>query len=119
MGDWLDASEQAFMNFEIAPVYEAFIQTIEDNQSPLTGDVPFKVPAGQHYGNISCEDIAWTSAYPQITSMLYQYYGDTKTLERRYSSLVRYIENLISHAYSVTSNAHAGLAVCDNFRDWL
>ncbi len=47
MGDWLDASEQAFMNFEIAPVYEAFMQTIEDNQSPITGDVPFKVPAGK------------------------------------------------------------------------
>eukprot|EP01047_Picozoa_sp_COSAG01_P130874 COSAG01_NODE_60505_length_294_cov_1.051282_1_plen_36_part_10 len=36
--------------------------------------------------------------------MLYQYYGDTKTLERRYSSLVRYIENLISHSYNATSN---------------
>jgi alpha-L-rhamnosidase len=74
---------------------------------------------GRHFGNNSCNDIAWTSAYPQIAAMLYQYYGDTKTLERRYSSLVRYIENLISHSYNATSNAHAGLAVCDKFGDWL
>ena len=47
MGDALDASEQAIMNFEVSPVYEAFMQIIEDNQNTLTGDVLTRVPDGK------------------------------------------------------------------------
>jgi alpha-L-rhamnosidase len=86
MGDALDGSEQALMNFEMGPVHEAFMQVIEDNQSPRSGDVPVVVPG---YAK-NCDDIAWTSAYPQITAMQHQYYSDTRTLERKYSSLVKY-----------------------------
>lgn len=69
MGDALDASEQAMFNFDILAVHVAFMQSIEDNQGP-GGDVPVVIPAGIP-GNGSCSDIAWTSAYPQITNMLY------------------------------------------------
>jgi hypothetical protein len=115
VGDALDGSEQALYNFEMGPVHEAFMQVIEDNQSPTTGDVPVVVPgsAGQ------CDDIAWTSAYPQITAMQHQYYDNTRTLERKFPSLVKYTENLIANADSSASNAHEGLAVCDQFKDWL
>ena len=68
MGDALDGSEQALMNFEMGPVHEAFMQVVEDNQNPKTGDVPVVVPGGAG----SCDDIAWTSAYPQITAMQHQ-----------------------------------------------
>eukprot|EP00937_MAST-01D_sp_MAST-1D-sp2_P002408 g2408.t1 len=34
MGDALDASEQALYNFDMAAVYRAFMQTIEDDQGP-------------------------------------------------------------------------------------
>ena len=64
LGDALDASEQALYNFEMDPVHEAFLQTIEDNQDPMTGDVPPVVPRPhywQHPGG-KCNDIAWTSA---------------------------------------------------------
>lgn len=60
MGDALDASEQALYNFQIDPVHEAFFQTIEDNQDPVTGDVPVVVPKPNSGGK--CNDIAWTSA---------------------------------------------------------
>ena len=33
---------------------------------------------------------AFRSAYPQITAMQHQYYGDTRTLERKFPSLVKY-----------------------------
>ena len=115
MGDALDGSEQALYNFEMDPVHEAFMQVVEDNQNPTTGDVPVVVPG--HAG--SCDDIAWTSAYPQITAMQHRYYGNTRTLARKFPSLVRYQENLISNADSSASNAHEGLAVCDQFKDWL
>ena len=71
MADALDASEQALYNFAIGPVHEAFFQTIEDNQDPKTGDVPVVVPKPSQGGK--CNDIAWTSAYPQIVAMLRQH----------------------------------------------
>ena len=127
MGDALDGSEQALMNFEMGPVHEAFIQLVEDNQNPKTGDVPYVVPGfvGGFPGHeapgkeASCNDIAWTSAYPQVAAAQHEYYGDTRTLARKFPSLVKYTENLISNADSSASNAHEGLAVCDQFRDWL
>eukprot|EP01043_Picozoa_sp_COSAG02_P063197 COSAG02_NODE_8897_length_2405_cov_2.497398_2_plen_168_part_00 len=58
---------------------------------------------------------------PQIMAMQHQYYGNVRTLERKWPSLVRYQENLITTAESASGNAtqHEGLAVCDQFKDWL
>jgi hypothetical protein len=65
MGDALDVHEQAMYNFDMRAVFEAFLQTVEDNQDPASGDVPFVVPTAMH-PSATCKDIAWTSAYPQI-----------------------------------------------------
>lgn len=67
LGDALDASEQAIYNFDMAPVYEAYFQTIEDNQDPATGDLPAVVPKLQWLAQVVnnsevCTDIAWSSA---------------------------------------------------------
>ena len=53
--------------------------------------------------------------------MQHQYYGNTRTLQRMWPSLVRYQENLIANADSagVNTTQHEGLAVCDQFKDWL
>eukprot|EP00937_MAST-01D_sp_MAST-1D-sp2_P006108 g6108.t1 len=110
LGDALDASEQALYNFDIAAVHRAFMQTIEDNQG-AGGDLPYVIPAGIPK-NGSCNDIAWTSAYPQIINMHRTYYGDDRLARRHWPSLVRYQENL-------NSNAQHGLATCDKFEDWL
>ena len=115
MGDALDASEQALYNFDMGPVHDAFIQTVEDNQGQ-NGDVPVVVPGSA--GN-ACNDIAWTSAFPQITAMQHEYYGDTRTLKRKFQSLARYQEHLIGIATTGPQGTHAGLAVCDQFKDWL
>ena len=108
--DALDASEQALYNYDIAAVHRAFMQTIEDNQGPA-GDVPYVIPAGTPK-NGSCNDIAWTSAYPQIVNMHHTYYGDDRIARRHWQSLVQYQENLVL-------NAQGGLATCDKFEDWL
>ena len=44
--------------------------------------------------------------------MLYTYYGDARIIERHWPSLVHYLENLVAHA-------DKGLAVCDQFQDWI
>ena len=103
-----------------------------EEQQATAGDVPFVVPSGvpQHDpgppsnnhpsprmpGNTTCNDIAWTAAYPLITNYLCQYYGDIRAVERRYLGLMRYIVNLVSVA---GLPSQAGLAQCDEFSDWL
>ena len=78
MGDALDASEQSMYNFDTMAVHHAFQQVVQDNQG-VDGDVPVVVPAG-FSGNNSCNDIAWTSAYPQITNMLHHYCKCSRSL---------------------------------------
>jgi len=111
LGDALDASEQALFNFDMEAVHEALLQGILDNQG-LNGDVPIDVPRSIPT-KASCNDISWTSAYPQITNMLYNYYGDQRIIERHWDSLVMYQEMLLANA------SHVGLAECDHFKDWL
>jgi alpha-L-rhamnosidase len=111
MGDALFAAEQGMYNFDLSAIYHSFLDSIEDNQG-ASGDVPYVVP-GPEPGKGSCNDIAWTSAYPQLAALMYEYYGDVRVLERHYPSLRRYIENLIQFA------GPAGLALCDRFGDWV
>ena len=65
-------------NFDTMAVHHAFQQVVQDNQG-VDGDVPVVVPAG-FSGNSSCNDIAWTSAYPQITNMLHHYCKCSRSL---------------------------------------
>ena len=60
-------------------------------------------------------DIAWTSAYPQITNMVHGYYGDDRLVARHWPSLVLYQESLISNAAKNPDH----IAECDQFQDWL
>eukprot|EP00039_Didymoeca_costata_P030726 m.31059 g.31059 ORF g.31059 m.31059 type:complete len:1152 (-) comp8275_c0_seq1:33-3488(-) len=113
MGDALDASEQALYNFDTEAVHTAFMRTIEDNQGD-DGDVPVVIPGGFPKDG-SCNDIAWTSAYPQIINMMHTYHGDMRLMKRHWPSLVNYTENLVNHAKSQPQ----GLAECDQFNDWL
>jgi glycogen debranching enzyme len=112
MGDALDASEQSMFNFDTAAVHTAFMQTIVDNQGP-NGDVPTVVPNGIPR-NASCNDIAWTSVFPQLTNMMHSYHGDTRLIRNHWHALTKYQENLINVA-----NSNQGLAQCDKYQDWL
>jgi hypothetical protein len=101
------------VSLDMWAVHTAFLELIEDNQSP-GGDVPVVLPAG-YSGNGSCHDIAWTAAYPQIARFLYDRYGLDRPMKRQWKSLVLYMENLITHAEASPQT----LAVCDQFKDWL
>lgn len=80
------------MNFDMAATYEAYLELIEDDQAS-NGDVPVVVPdtatRDTPKTTPGCNDIAWTAAYPLITNMQHTYYGNTRTLEQRWPSLVR------------------------------
>ena len=120
LGDALDASEQGFYNFDMLAVQSAFMQSIRENQSP-GGDVPAKIPGKANFFDTtnpphqSCTDIAWTSAWPRITNMLHEHYGDRTIVQRMWPGLVRYTENLIAHSNTSTP---VGLSTCDTYQDW-
>ena len=63
----------------------AAVQMIEDNQGP-GGDVPVVIPAGNP-ADTSCNDIAWTSAYPQISSMLHTHVNTSRKTKRTGATL--------------------------------
>ena len=63
MGDALFASEESMYNFDMQAIYTSFMHSVQDNQGPVSGDVPYVVP-GSTPGPSSCNDLAWSSAYP-------------------------------------------------------
>ena len=91
----------------MSAVHEAYLQLIEDDQGG-NGDVPTKVP---NDSDDRCHDVAWTSAYPIITNFQHQYYGNKRIVERRWPSLVRFLEYLIGSA-TATEDNRTKLAVC-------
>merc|ERR1719201_2725694 len=113
MADALDASEESLFNFDMWAVHKAFLQLIEDEQGP-SGDVPPVMPVNRGRSAHSCNDIAWTTAYPQITNLLHEYYGDARVLKRHWASLIAYQENLIRNA----ANDSHHIAECDGYGDW-
>ena len=132
LGDALDASEEAMYNFDMEAVHAAFLRLIDDNQGDQ-GDVPVVVPFAAAPQNASCNDIAWTAAYPQLAAFMWQYYGSGEVLESRWASLARFQENLVQTAALAPpappwpgpgpgpsgSAGNGSLATCDRFGDWL
>jgi hypothetical protein len=102
-------------NYDLEAIYSSWLRTIEDNQG-ADGDVPVVSPGERpRNGRPSCNDIAWTSAFPQIASFVAAYYGSTGAAERQWSSLTKYADNLLGHA----KGSH-GVATCDQVRpSWI
>ena len=125
-GDALDSSEEALYNFDMNPVYHNFMSQIADDQD-AQGEVPIYAPDdGQCVGPgcydppgsttiKDCSDIGWTSAFPLITELVYNYTGDKRLMQRHYAALKKYIENLITQARTRPDS----LADCDRWGDWL
>ena len=113
-GDALFASEESLYNFDMQSIYTSFLHSVQDNQGPASGDVPVVVP-GSTPGPSSCNDLAWSAAFPEIAALVGDYYGDTNAADRHWESLARYMANVVHHA----ANSSHGVAVCDQFLDWV
>lgn len=95
-GDAHLAAEQAMYNFHPPAVYTKWIQDLADEMKP-TGELPGIVPTsgwGYEWGN----GPAWDSAFLLIPWYLYEYYGDTRILDRHYDPMRRYVDYLTSRA---------------------
>lgn len=95
-GDAHLACEQGLFTFDSMPVYEKWLNDLNDEQRP-TGELPGIVPTGgwgYKWGN----GPAWDSALVLIPYYLYEYCGDTKPFADHYDAMKRYVDYLTSRA---------------------
>ncbi|MBD3267008.1 Bacterial alpha-L-rhamnosidase, partial [bacterium] len=82
-----EARGESYM-FDIAALYAKWMADIDDSQKP-SGSVPSVAP---YYWPFYPNDVTWPSCYIIIPGTLYDQYGDTRVLEKRYPSMKRWIE---------------------------
>lgn len=95
LGDAHLAAEESMFNFGMAAFYTKFLADIQHAQRP-DGSLPDTVPA--YLGRLYPADPAWSAAYVTIAWLMYQFYGDTRILERHYESMEKYVTFLRDHS---------------------
>ena len=123
LGDASFASPGTLWNYAFEPVYRSFFTAISDSAT-ASGDVPTSIPCPHpgksivgcggsnnwtfpaNWGPAHCNDIAWTSGFAIILGLNYQFSGDSRIIERHWSSLYKYSENLVAKAAAFPGNNH-------------
>ena len=127
LGDAQVTAEEALLNFNMAPIYTSFLQTILDSQkvapAATAGDVAPVVPTSEKLLTSSTSsssadrgsgiaDISWTAAYPLITRWMLKFHDDKRLAAKHYPHLVEYISDLLNH----TTQGSDGLVSCSAVR---
>jgi len=88
------AMRQAMWNFQMGPFYTKWARDFADSQDPATGAVPYTAPFRIGSGG----GPTWPGALIQFPWQSYQFYGDTRLLERLYPAMCRWVAFLDAHA---------------------
>ena len=86
-GDGQISAKAAIYNFDMSQFYTKWLGDISDAQNHQTGYVPNTTPYQDGGGGT-----AWGAAYVIIPWNMYQYYGDTRSLENHYSGMKHWID---------------------------
>ncbi|MCF8335913.1 MAG: glycoside hydrolase family 78 protein, partial [Bacteroidales bacterium] len=107
-GDGQVIAEASMHDFHMAAFYTKWLNDMKDAQQD-NGRIPNTAPelVGGHGGGI-----AWGSAYILLPWWMYQYYNDTRVLEKHYATMKRYIQYLYTLARS-DSNPEEKLIIND------
>lgn len=95
LGDAHLSAEEAVFNFDMAAFYSKFLEDIRLAQKE-DGSLPDVVPP--YLPRLYPADPAWSSAYPTLVALLWEHYGDKRTIARHYLHLKRYIDFLAANA---------------------
>jgi len=110
MGDAGLTIDESLYNFDNSNFYRNFLDLIHDIQTE-DGQVSDTVPLT--YGRFPA-DPNWGTAYPTITWMLYDHYGDSSILQKHYAGVKGWTE------YLRTQWKQNGLANIENeYGDWV
>jgi alpha-L-rhamnosidase len=91
LGDAHLSAEEAVYNFDMAAFYAKFLDDIRLAQKE-DGSLPDVVPP--YLPRLYPADPAWSSAYATLVWLLWEHYGDSRTISRHYASLKKYIDFL-------------------------
>ncbi|HOW85327.1 MAG TPA: family 78 glycoside hydrolase catalytic domain [Candidatus Aminicenantes bacterium] len=91
LGDAHLSAEEAVFNFDMAAFYAKFLDDIRLAQKE-DGSLPDVAPA--YLPRLYPADPAWSSAYATLVELLWDHYGDRRTIAGHYPALKRYIDFL-------------------------
>lgn len=87
------AVDLGLLGFDGITLYEKWLDDIADNQREGIGDISGIIPsAGWGYGD--WPGPVWDAVLFILPHTLYQYYGETRSIEKMYPTLLRYLEYL-------------------------
>ncbi|XP_065837155.1 alpha-L-rhamnosidase-like [Oscarella lobularis] len=110
MGDAGLSCDIMALGFDMHAFFVNMLRNIRDDEGE-DGSVPDVVPY-YRYGHRPA-DPSWSAAFPQVTFVLYKYYGDLRAVRDNYDALKRYFKNIASQIPS------SGLAhMAGRYGDW-
>jgi alpha-L-rhamnosidase len=95
LGDAHLAAEESMFNFGMGAFYTKFLRDIQLAQL-RDGSLPDTVPP--YLGRLYPADPAWGAAYITLAWLVYQFYGDTRILERHFDAMRKYVDFLTSRS---------------------
>ena len=91
LGDAHLSAEEAVFNFDMAAFYAKFLDDIRLAQRE-DGSLPDVAPA--YLARLYPADPAWSSAYATLVELVWDHYGDRRTVDAHYAPLKRYLDFL-------------------------
>ncbi len=107
LGDRSAESRGESFLFDVANFYNKWLVDIQDAQSP-NGSIPDVAPS---YWPIYSDNTTWPGSYLIISAMLYEQYGDLRTIERHYPSMKKWMEHMSQYVQD-------GIMQKDTYGDW-
>ncbi|HWB83558.1 MAG TPA: family 78 glycoside hydrolase catalytic domain [Bryobacteraceae bacterium] len=107
LGDRSQVSLSESYLYNVAAFYSKWETDLADSEHP-DGSVPAVAP---NFWQIYNDDITWPSTFIFVPGMLYQQYGDLRTLERNYPAMKKWIEHMRGYLKD-------GLMPRDKYGDW-
>ena len=81
--------EETMFNFDVALLFEKWLDDISDAQDPVTGSIPDTAP--YFYG--SYEAMHVSSVYVLLPWYMHLFYGDDQPLKKHYKGMCRYVQH--------------------------
>ncbi len=108
LGDRAAGSKGESFIFGVSRLYAKWMQDIEDTQR-ADGSISDVAPS---YYKVYSDNLTWPGAYPIITNMLYQQYGNTAPIKAHYDSFRKWV------FYMKTNYLKNYILVKDTYGDW-
>lgn len=108
LGDRATGSFGESFMFNNQLLYSKWIQDINDSQKE-TGSLPDVAPA---YWVVYSDNVTWPAAYIHIVNMLYEQFGDQKSIIKNYDSMKKWVD------YMKASYMKDYIVTKDTYGDW-